>query len=117
MIILSLGNQVEATSLWQILVGLAGIVVLIFLPAFSTFTWEVAGNVILERRIDSGIEIIGTVINTGFGCILTLFQLWNLARWYNHGKASNKLDSTIALSPGGAVTDGKENSVDTLLFT
>lgn len=101
-IILSLGNQVEATSLWEILIGLAGIAVLIFLPAFSTFKWEAWDNVILQRQIDegAGTEVIMTVFNTAIGCILTLFQLWNLVRWYNKGKISEN-----SIAPGGAVTD------------
>jgi len=100
-IILSLGNQVKPASIWEILLALEGIIVFIFIPSFSTFNWEIGETTIFIREdVGSNIYEFTGAIGVFLGCILTLFQIWNIVRWYSNGKISEKLPN-----PGGAVTD------------
>ena len=99
-----MGNQVEPASIWEIIGGILGIVFFIFIPATSYFDFKVAGVILLSRVERSGsIEYVGTAMNILIGSILTLFQIWNIVRWYTstgRGKLLKRLPY-----PGGAVTD------------
>lgn len=85
---LSQGNHSEQIKLWEVLIGISGIILFIFVPSISIkhehMQWEFYGISIIDGvKNQEGYRAPYPNINYVIGSLLLLLQIWNLLRVFS----------------------------------